>query len=153
MWLRLEGLLLAVAAVVAYRAAGGGWAAFVAFLVLPDLVGLVPFVLAARGIDGRGLRRRPRPAGTGGLRPRAAQDAGPLVAPRWFLLYNAVHSTALPVLLGLVGWWATGRVHLPLLGWLAHIGLDRALGVGLRLYPYLRSTHLQVEEAPLPPRW
>ncbi|ADU50629.1 hypothetical protein Tmar_0508 [Thermaerobacter marianensis DSM 12885] len=152
-WLRLEGLLLALAALVAYGAAGGGWAAFIVFFVLPDGIGLVPFALAARGTGGRWPRDRLRPAGTGGRRRRGAQDAQPLVAPRWFLLYNAAHSTALPLLLALLGWWATGRVYLPLLGWLTHIGLDRALGLGLKLYPYLRSTHLQLEEAPLRPRW
>ncbi|HEY8488626.1 MAG TPA: DUF4260 family protein [Thermaerobacter sp.] len=161
MWLRLEGLMLALAALAGYRAAGGGWPAFVVFFILPDLIGLLPFVLASRRLAqgvpaetgrGRGGGGSGRSAGErrrGGGRPAEP----PLPAPGWFFLYNAAHSTAVPLVLGLVGWWATGRVFLPLLGWLAHIGVDRSLGFGLRLYPYLRSTHLQIEEAPLRPRW
>ncbi|EKP94319.1 DUF4260 family protein [Thermaerobacter subterraneus] len=152
-WLRLEGLLLAVAAVTAYAAAGGGWVAFAAFFVLPGVIGGIPFRRAARRLERDGVQGSAPAQGARGRRRPAGEAPEPLVPRRWFLLYNAAHSTVLPLLLGLGGWWLAGRVYLPLLGWLAYIGLNRALGRGLKLYPYLRSTHLQLEEAPLRPRW
>ena len=152
-WLRLEGLLLAVAAVAAHAAAGGRWAAFGVFFVLPGVIGAALFRWAARRLERDGVHGSAPAPGTGGRRRPAAEAPEPLVPRRWFVLYNAAHSTVLPLLLGLGGWWLAGRVYLPLLGWLAYIGLSRALGRGLRLYPYLRSTHLQLDEAPLRPRW
>ena len=58
-------------------------------------------------------------------------------------LYNLAHSTPAPAILGLVATLA-GR---PLsqgvaLVWLAHIGMDRALGYGLKYESGFRDTHL-----------
>ncbi len=59
------------------------------------------------------------------------------------LVYDGVHSTIGPLLLG-AGAYVAGR-HAPLLFaliWLAHIGIDRFLGYGLR-YPRVPAvTHL-----------
>lgn len=60
------------------------------------------------------------------------------------LAYNALHTEVLPVVLGIVGVvggidWAT---QLALI-WLAHIGLDRLLGYGLKYPTAFRDTHLQ----------
>lgn len=57
--------------------------------------------------------------------------------------YNAAHSYVGPLLLigiGLVGGWAL----LPTIGfvWCAHIGLDRALGMGLKYRGDFAETHL-----------
>ncbi|CQR85430.1 protein of unknown function [Paracoccus aminovorans] len=69
---------------------------------------------------------------------------GYLAGPRaGAALYNLVHLYALPFLLaaagvalGLTGLIAGGGL------WLAHIGIDRALGYGLKLPSGFRDTHL-----------
>lgn len=58
--------------------------------------------------------------------------------------YNAVHFTALPIalfILATVGGWPLG-VQLALI-WFAHIGMDRALGYGLKYPTEFKPTHLQ----------
>src|SRR4051794_7481524 len=58
-------------------------------------------------------------------------------------LYNLAHSTPLPAALVAVGWWQdeTLLVALGLVG-LAHIGLDRVLGYGLKYADHFQHTHL-----------
>lgn len=58
-------------------------------------------------------------------------------------LYNLLHATALPVLLGLLGF----TLHFPgallvALVWLSHVGLDRAAGYGLKFPDGFEHTHL-----------
>lgn len=58
-------------------------------------------------------------------------------------MYNSVHNTVLPTLLGLVALatgWGLG-VQLALI-WLAHIGMDRTVGYGLKYATTFRDTHL-----------
>lgn len=57
--------------------------------------------------------------------------------------YNFVHNFALPLLLFLVGFifeiqWLQGFTLI----WMAHIGLDRALGFGLKFESGFKDTHL-----------
>jgi hypothetical protein len=57
--------------------------------------------------------------------------------------YNALHSWIGPALLlaaAALGGWAPG-VHIGLI-WAAHIGIDRALGYGLKHTSGFRDTHL-----------
>lgn len=66
--------------------------------------------------------------------------AGPRVGA---VAYNLSHSTIGPLVLGAVAWWqgwafAAGVA----LVWLAHIGLDRALGYGLKYPDSADHTHL-----------
>lgn len=58
-------------------------------------------------------------------------------------LYNAAHSTALPAAAAGLGWWQ-GRPLVLALGlvWLAHIGVDRLLGYGLKYDDNFQHTHL-----------
>jgi uncharacterized protein DUF4260 len=59
------------------------------------------------------------------------------------ITYNAAHNLVLPLVLLAFGWW-TG-IGWPLLAggvFLTHIGLDRALGYGLKLPSDFRDTHL-----------
>jgi hypothetical protein len=60
------------------------------------------------------------------------------------LTYDVVHTYALPVVLGtagvLGGWDAATQIALI---WLAHIGVDRLLGYGLKYPTGFRDTHLQ----------
>ncbi len=58
-------------------------------------------------------------------------------------LYNAAHTYPVPVAVGLFGLWAGSSLalHLALI-WTAHIGMDRALGYGLKLPEGFRHTHL-----------
>lgn len=66
--------------------------------------------------------------------------AGPGVGAK---VYNAVHSYAGPLLLALVGagLGSRGIVSLALI-WSAHIGLDRAIGLGLKYPTAFGDTHL-----------
>jgi hypothetical protein len=58
-------------------------------------------------------------------------------------VYNAGHATLLPgVMLG-VGYWQADRLVMALaLIWLAHIGLDRLVGMGLKYNDGFAHTHL-----------
>jgi len=57
-------------------------------------------------------------------------------------LYNLAHTYAAPALLGAVGVWTLHSL-LPLACiWVAHIGLDRALGYGLKSGTSFSVTHL-----------
>jgi hypothetical protein len=60
------------------------------------------------------------------------------------IAYDAAHTYVGPILLAsgaLIGEWSTG-VQLGLI-WLAHIGIDRALGYGLRYPNAFHENHLQ----------
>ena len=59
------------------------------------------------------------------------------------VIYNLAHVTPLPASLIGLGWWQ----HEPLVAaigliWLAHIGLDRAMGYGLKYHDQFQHTHL-----------
>jgi hypothetical protein len=57
--------------------------------------------------------------------------------------YNAAHNLVLPLVLLGLGWWTrTGWLLLSGAVFLTHIGLDRALGYGLKLPTDFRDTHL-----------
>ena len=59
------------------------------------------------------------------------------------LAYNSVHTYVGPVALGTVGILADADVPVQLaLIWLAHIGIDRLLGYGLKYPSGFRSSHL-----------
>ena len=67
--------------------------------------------------------------------------AGPSVGT---VSYNAMHTYALPVLLAAVGVIVDADVAVQLgLIWLAHIGVDRAIGYGLKYPSGFKDTHLQ----------
>jgi hypothetical protein len=58
--------------------------------------------------------------------------------------YNAVHTYVPPVVLGAVGVIAGADVAVQLaLIWMAHIGVDRAVGYGLKYRTSFKETHLQ----------
>jgi len=58
--------------------------------------------------------------------------------------YDLAHTYVWPVALGLVGVLADEEVALAVaLVWLVHIGIDRALGYGLKYPTGFRDTHLQ----------
>lgn len=59
------------------------------------------------------------------------------------LTYNAVHTYTVPLLLAglaLAGGWSLG-VQIALI-WIAHIGMDRMLGFGLKYPTEFKDTHL-----------
>ena len=77
-----------------------------------------------------------------------APDLGPvgyLSGPRvGAVTYDLFHFEAFPVVLGLVGLLADADVPVQLaLIWLTHIGVDRALGYGLKYPTTFKDTHLQ----------
>lgn len=70
---------------------------------------------------------------------------GYLVGPRFGAhAYNMTHNIVLPVIVASVGWATATPTALAIaLIWVAHIGLDRALGYGLKYPDDFRRTHLQ----------
>ena len=59
------------------------------------------------------------------------------------LLYNLAHSYPLPAVLGAAAWAADAPLWQGVsLIWFAHIGLDRALGYGLKYETDFKDTHL-----------
>ncbi len=59
------------------------------------------------------------------------------------MAYNAVHSYIAPLVLALAGWLGGQdlALHVALI-WLAHIGIDRTLGYGLKYPTAFGHTHL-----------
>ena len=58
--------------------------------------------------------------------------------------YNSVHTYVGPVVLGFAGVLAESSLATKLaLIWFTHIGLDRALGYGLKYPTHFKDTHLQ----------
>ena len=67
--------------------------------------------------------------------------AGPRVGA---VTYDVAHTYAIPVALALVGVFADADLALQIaLVWAAHIGVDRAIGYGLKYPTGFRDTHLQ----------
>ena len=57
--------------------------------------------------------------------------------------YDAVHTTLIPITLSLVGVLAGSGIAIQIaLIWLAHIGMDRFLGYGLKYPTGVKRTHL-----------
>jgi len=107
--LRLEGLVILVAALVTYRALGAPWSRFALLLLVPD-VGLAGYL------------------------------AGPRVGAA---TYNALHVYIGPGALAALGCFGVLPDVWPIcLIWMAHIGMDRTLGLGLKFASSFRSTHL-----------
>lgn len=66
--------------------------------------------------------------------------AGPRVGA---LTYNAAHTTIVPLLVGLGAFYMDRPLVLAVaVIWVAHIGLDRSLGYGLKYPEAFRDTHL-----------
>jgi len=109
--LRLDGLAIALVAVVLYRELGQSWWLFTLLFLVPDLS--ILGYLVSRKVGA--------------------------------VAYNAVHTLVWPAGLFVAGFVAE---HSTLMGvaliWLAHVGIDRALGLGLKYAdaPF-RETHLQ----------
>jgi Domain of unknown function (DUF4260) len=58
-------------------------------------------------------------------------------------LYNLAHATLLPAVMLGIGYWQDDRLVTALaLIWLAHIGMDRLLGMGLKYNDRFAHTHL-----------
>jgi hypothetical protein len=107
--LRLEGLAILVAALVAYRWLGGAWTTFAWLFLVPDL-SMLGFL------------------------------AGPRVGA---IAYNAAHSYLGAALLAGCGALFSAPLWSLLAAiWVAHIGLDRALGYGLKYGSAFADTHL-----------
>ena len=108
--LRLEGLAVAVGALVVYFHADYGWLLLLLLILPPDL-SMLGYL--------------------GGTRVGA-------------MSYDAAHTTLIPIALGLVGVLADSGTAIQIaLIWLAHIGIDRFLGYGLKYPTGFKDTHLQ----------
>ena len=58
--------------------------------------------------------------------------------------YDVVHTYALPVVMAASGWIADAELAVQIgLIWITHIGIDRALGYGLKYPTGFKNTHLQ----------
>jgi len=108
-WLRLEGLAVLAASVIAYRWQLGGWTTFALLFLAPDL-GLLGYF------------------------------GGPRLGAR---TYNLTHNYVGPLFLMLYGLYVGRADVVPYaLIWTAHIGFDRALGLGLKYPQAFEATHL-----------
>jgi hypothetical protein len=59
-------------------------------------------------------------------------------------IYNAAHTYAFPIVLGAVGVIANAEIAIQVsLIWFTHIGIDRAVGYGLKYPTRFKDTHLQ----------
>jgi hypothetical protein len=69
---------------------------------------------------------------------------GYLAGPRLgAIAYNSGHNLVVALAALGIGWWAgIGWLQLLALLWVAHIGMDRSLGYGLKLPSDFRDTHL-----------
>jgi hypothetical protein len=111
--LRLEALALFLASIALYVRIGAGWKLFAILILAPDL-SMAFFI------------------------------AGPRIGA---LAYNAMHSTLGPIALAAVAYLLGPALHQPLLMpialiWAAHVGIDRALGYGLKYATAFGDTHL-----------
>ena len=67
--------------------------------------------------------------------------AGPKIGAA---VYDVAHTYSLPVVLGAIGVIADAETTIQVsLIWLAHIGVDRAIGYGLKYPSGFKDTHLQ----------
>ena len=109
-WLRLEGLALLIAGVIAYGWLNGAWLALLPLLLVPDLSML-------------GYLRGPR--------------LGAIV-------YDLGHN--LVVALGAIGlglWFGQGWLTIAGVVLVAHVGVDRLMGFGLKYPTDFKDTHSQ----------
>jgi hypothetical protein len=108
--LHLEGLAIAVGAIVLFAEVDASWWIFVALILAPD----VAFVAYAAG-------------------PQAGAAA-----------YNLTHNLILPIALGTTAVLADSDPTTAVaLTWLAHIGVDRLLGYGLKYPTAFKDMHMQ----------
>lgn len=64
-------------------------------------------------------------------------------AEKGAVVYNAVHSYVLPLLLGIVCVWLSAPLGVAIATiWFAHIAFDRMLGYGLKYRTGFKDTHL-----------
>lgn len=68
-----------------------------------------------------------------------------LLSPRWGAWsYNMVHTYFVPLALAVAAYlWSMPMVLAVALIWLAHIGMDRTVGYGLKYADNFKHTHLQ----------
>jgi uncharacterized membrane protein YdbT with pleckstrin-like domain len=108
--LRVEGAVVAIAAVTLYFYAEFPWWLLLVLALAPDL-SMIGFA--------------------------AGQRVGTAT-------YNAAHTYAVPVALGVIGVFAETDLAIQVaLVWIAHIGVDRAIGYGLKYPSGFKDTHLQ----------
>lgn len=108
--IRLEGLMVLIAASYFYFTNGFSWWMFLLLLFAPDI-----FMIGYA----------------------ASNKVGAYV-------YNLGHNYIMPVLLLAAGWSLSVDVLMMLgLIWIAHIGLDRMMGFGLKYETAFKDTHLQ----------
>lgn len=107
--LRIESVIIFLAALLAFVALGQSWWIFAAICLAPDL-SFAAYLL--------------------GPKPGAA-------------VYNAAHSYILPLILASAAYWLDQQQVLAgAIVWIAHIGIDRALGYGLKYASSFKDTHL-----------
>jgi hypothetical protein len=108
--LRLEGLAMFIAGLIAYDRLGGDWLWLVPALLVPDLSAI-------------------------------GYLAGPVVGS---VVYDLVHNWALGLaVLGLGLWVGVPLVTLAGVILIAHVGMDRVAGYGLKHPSGFKDTHLQ----------
>ena len=109
LWLRIENLLICIAAVAAYHVGGYSWWMFLILFLAPDL-SMLGYV--------------------------AGRQIGAVI-------YNMAHAYIGPAALLFYATIMDGETLLSYgIIWIAHIGIDRTLGFGLKSMKGFRHTHL-----------
>ena len=156
--LRLEGLALAAAAVYTYHRVGGSWWLFACLILVPD-VSLLGYLGGTRfGVRGEVLDfqvdqpvhaelRRDLRDGVGVVTGVVVQEADHRVGSGGTRLgaiaYNAFHVTLGPLACGALGFLLPSFDLIQVaLVWAAHVGIDRAFGLGLKYNAGFGFTHL-----------
>ena len=71
---------------------------------------------------------------------------GPTTHPVWIgaAAYDVAHTYSLPIVLAAIGLIAGAEIAVQLgLIWITHIGVDRAIGYGMKYPSGFKDTHLQ----------
>ena len=109
LFLRVDGLVLFIAALLLFNRTGQRWWLVPLLLFVPDIF-------------------------MAGYAKSAKLGA---------LIYNLGHSYLLPTITGLYGWYQSHYLVLAIgLIWLAHVGMDRFAGYGLKYDDNFKHTHL-----------
>lgn len=107
-------------------------------------LGLEGLVLLAGALVAFGVLRRPWWLVAAGILVPDIAMSGYLAGTRLGAhVYNAAHATFLPAVMLGAGYWRADRLVMAIaLVWLAHIGLDRLAGMGLKYGDRFTHTHL-----------
>ena len=147
--LRVEGAALFASTVYAYSRlpARSSWYTFAALLLLPDL-GMVGYLVPSSSSSSSSTSSSSTTGSTGGTKGTSGTGTATTTTTTTVgaAIYNALHTETPPIMLLCVALARGGRDGTVATGWalvwLAHIGMDRMFGFGLKYGTGFGDTHL-----------